>query len=383
MTSTELDITIDARSAVPLYEQICQQIRQKIESKQLAPGMALPTNHELCARLRINYKTAQQAMATLAQEGYVTRQARRGTVVKGIPRRVVGIYAHFDLLREDGKHEYYRLITGHLIRLLESHGRIHRLYLGSATPQAPNAASEDLLRHLTGGTLCGVLLVNAPPQLEKLIQQSRSLRVPVIALSAGCAAAEYSAQSDLVGMVRVVAAHLHAQGCRRVGVIFNRDSAAFRQAGMGPDQIAQILQENNLSSQASWIVGRPETEQGGYDAAASLHLKELDGLIVEDDVMALGVDRRLSELGIDVPGDLMVATYWNHGSRLRLTLPFERFELDVAEQAHVGLQLMQDAIHGRRIAQPHVKILPTLSGARIPGKIVSEDLSRPKISSDR
>src|SRR5688572_9591849 len=110
-TQTELNITIDQASAIPLYGQICEQIRRKVETRQLVPGTLLPTSHELCARLKVNYKTAHQAMATLAKEGYVTRQARRGTVVKGIPRRgVVGIYSFPDYFSEDKKHEYYRLI---------------------------------------------------------------------------------------------------------------------------------------------------------------------------------------------------------------------------------------------------------------------------------
>jgi hypothetical protein len=40
-------------------------------------------------------------------------------------------------------------------------------------------------------------------------------------------------------------------------------------------------------------------------------------------------------------------------------LPFERFELDVEKQAGLSLQLMQDAVSGQRLAEPHVKIIPT------------------------
>ncbi len=362
MDEAGLNITLDQRSAVPLYEQICQQIRQKIESRQLQPGAPLPTNHEFCAQLQVSYTTAQQAMATLAKEGYVTRQARRGTVVKGIPRRgVVGIYSWIELLRQHSKHEYYRLITEHLSRQLEAHGRVYRMYLGSSSPQTPNTAGEDLLRHLSGGTLCGALLVTPPPQLEEINRLSHLSHVPVVSLFGRDAdKVDYSVRVDLAGFVRAAATYLRQQGCRRVGIVFNSSSFSLGEPGV----VARILEECGCPAHPSWVVGRVETEEGGYEAASVVPFSELDSLIVEDDLMALGVDKRLREMHISIPGDLKVVTFWNRGSRLRLTLPFERFETDVEEQARVSLQMVQDAIKGQRIAEPHVKIVPVLDTGR-------------------
>jgi DNA-binding LacI/PurR family transcriptional regulator len=268
----------------------------------------------------------------------------------------VALYSFPDHFSEDGKHEYYRLIMGHLSRLLESHGRVHRQYLGSNTPATPNVACEDLLRHLAGRTLSGMLLVTRPQYLDEMMQHSRAHRIPVVALWGGCDRdVDYSVQVDYHGYVRAAAQHLKRQGCRRVGVVYNHSSAAFREEGV----VARILKQAGLASSPSWIVGNPETEEGGYEAATRLSRAKLDGWIIEDDEMASGADRRLSEIGIRVPDDLRVTTFWNRGSRLRLTLPFERFELDVEKQAGLSLQLMQDAVSGQRLAEPHVKIIPT------------------------
>ncbi len=361
MAENELDIVVQQDSTVPLYEQICEQIRQKIESRQLPPGAQLPTSHELCARLQINYKTAHQAMATLAKEGYVTRQARRGTVVKGIPRRgVVAIYSFPDYFSLDGKHEYYRLIMGHLGRLLENHGRVHRQYLGSDTPETPNLACDDLLKHLVGGMLCGVLLVKPPQNMEELVAQGRALHVPVVALLHSGLTVDYSVSVDFLGFVRSAAQHLYQQGSRRIGVIFNSPSYAFRDLGL----VAESFEQSGCTAKSSWMIGHAGTEEGGYEAAVNMPLAELDGLIIKDDVMALGVERRLRELNVNVPRDLKVATFWNRGSRLSLTLPFERFEMDVERLASLGLQLMQDVASGQRITEPHLKISPIHQSSR-------------------
>lgn len=363
MGQDDLDIRLDQRSAVPLYEQICQQIRQKIENRQLQPGAALPTNHQLRQRLQVNYKTAQQAMATLAREGYVTRQARRGTVVRGIPKRgVVGIYVNLNLMSRDGANEYYRSITGHLGQLLDQHARVHRMYLGGLMP-GRNTACDDLLLHITGGTLCGVLLVNMPIENdEQIIENGRRMRIPVLTLSGG-SKADYSVRIDHVGFLRRAAEFLQKQGRRRIGLVYNRWSMTFHEEGID----AHALQRMIGAEKQSWVVGFTANEDGGYQAAGKLPLAELDGLIVEDDVMAVGVDRRLRESKVKVPDDLRVATIWNHGSHLKLALPVERFENEPALQARLSLELMQNVINGQRVAEPHMKLTPIQRTPERPG----------------
>jgi hypothetical protein len=50
---------------------------------------------------------------------------------------------------------------------------------------------------------------------------------------------------------------------------------------------------------------------------------------------------------------------------MRLSLPFERFEFDVAEQARLAMNLLRNAINGRRIGQPHVRVAPVKGGGRV------------------
>lgn len=371
MAVAELDITIDQQSGVPLYEQVCQYFRQKIESKALPVGAQLPTSHELGAQLQVSYKTAHLAMATLAKEGYVTRAARRGTVVKGIPRRgVVGIYCYIDLLRLGGDHESYRLTASHLSSRLEHLGRVHRMYLGSETPDASNTAGEDLLRHLSSGALAGVMLVNTPhKQLEQLVQIGRTMRIPVVALS-GYGDVEYSVRIDFPGYVRAASEYLRRRGCKNIGVIYNSSSRSFH----NPAVIPNILRDSGFEPDSTRIIGRVETVRGGYDAASQMPWSEIDGLVVQDDVMATGVDRRLCELDICVPRDLLATTFWIRGSHARLTLPFECFEADPWRQVQLALKLMQDAINGRRVLHPHIKLGPTMDPACALGRrVVRED----------
>ena len=74
--------------------------------------------------------------------------------------------------------------------------------------------------------------------------------------------------------------------------------------------------------------------------------------------MALGVERRLREMKVAVPEQLKVTTFWNQGSRMRLRLPFERFQVDITRHAQLGFQLLQEAINGQRIVEPHILLAP-------------------------
>lgn len=355
MSQPALNITIDQRSAVPLYEQICQQIREQIEAGQLPVGASLPTNHELCDQLQIAYKTAQRAMSNLAREGYVTRQARRGTVVKGVPRRgLVAIYSWMQLFSPDSKHEYYRLLIGHLSSLLEKHGQDYRTYLGSETNAAANTASDDLLQHIASGAVTAALLVNHFPQPALLANQAKAMHCPIVSLidktHATC-----SVLVDTPAYVKAAAAHLHKQGRQRTGIIYNRAGRLLHQTG---SSLNQLLTDAGCTTKPTWLAGNMDTEQGGYDAARSLPLDELDSLIITDDIMALGVSRHLREANAKAPHDLQVTTLWQKHSRLKLELPFTRFEVDVQEQAQLALQLLQAAVAGQRIKSPHITVVP-------------------------
>src|SRR5471032_1053339 len=67
---------LDARSGVPTYLQLVQQVRQSVRLGILRPGDQLPTVMEVVSRLTINPNTVLKAYRELDHEGLV--EARRG-----------------------------------------------------------------------------------------------------------------------------------------------------------------------------------------------------------------------------------------------------------------------------------------------------------------
>lgn len=67
--------------AEPMYHQIAQKLRVKIENGELGPGAQLPTELELREEYRASRNTIRDAVKVLIREGLVTTQPGRGTFV--------------------------------------------------------------------------------------------------------------------------------------------------------------------------------------------------------------------------------------------------------------------------------------------------------------
>lgn len=75
-------IEVDPTDSVPLYLQICRQLRRLIMIGALKPGDRIPAVRELAARARVNRNTAARAIQLLEQQGVVRTETGRGTFVE-------------------------------------------------------------------------------------------------------------------------------------------------------------------------------------------------------------------------------------------------------------------------------------------------------------
>ena len=76
-----MDIIISNSSNTPIYEQIKEQIKNKIVSNELKTGELLPSIRNLAKDLRISVITTKNAYDELEKEGYVETIPGKGTYV--------------------------------------------------------------------------------------------------------------------------------------------------------------------------------------------------------------------------------------------------------------------------------------------------------------
>ncbi len=87
-----MNIFIDNKSGIPIYEQIYKQIKAQIISGALAEDDPLPSIRNLAKDLRISVITTKRAYDELEQEGFIYTIAAKGCFVA--PKNV-------ELLREE------------------------------------------------------------------------------------------------------------------------------------------------------------------------------------------------------------------------------------------------------------------------------------------
>jgi len=74
--------TLDPRSQIPMYEQLCQLLRREIQTHVLAPGKRLPSKRVLAAHLGVSTITVENAYSQLVAEGQIETLPRRGYFVR-------------------------------------------------------------------------------------------------------------------------------------------------------------------------------------------------------------------------------------------------------------------------------------------------------------
>lgn len=72
---------LDKKGPLPLYYQIKELLKAKIESGEFQPHERLPSENELEQLFRVSRMTARRALSELENEGYVYREQGRGTFV--------------------------------------------------------------------------------------------------------------------------------------------------------------------------------------------------------------------------------------------------------------------------------------------------------------
>jgi DNA-binding transcriptional regulator YhcF (GntR family) len=74
-------LTLDWATGEPVYEQIADQIRDRIAAGDLPPGHALPPVRTLASDLGVNLNTVARAYRQLEEQGFVLIRDRAGAEV--------------------------------------------------------------------------------------------------------------------------------------------------------------------------------------------------------------------------------------------------------------------------------------------------------------
>ncbi len=74
-------LSVDPSRALPVYEQVREQIRRMVAAGTLTPGTRLPTIRQLAADLGLAKGTIERAYELLEGDAVIARHGRNGTYV--------------------------------------------------------------------------------------------------------------------------------------------------------------------------------------------------------------------------------------------------------------------------------------------------------------
>ena len=76
-----IELRVDPRNGLPVYQQIVQQVKHALRLGLLVPGDRMPTVRELVATLAINPNTVMKAYRELEHAGLIGGRVGQGTFV--------------------------------------------------------------------------------------------------------------------------------------------------------------------------------------------------------------------------------------------------------------------------------------------------------------
>lgn len=94
-----MNIVISIVSETPIYEQIKNQIREKVLSGELAPGTMLPSIRSMARELKVGVITTKRAYEDLCEEGVLISQPGKGVFVAKLDYDSVR-NKHMELIKE-------------------------------------------------------------------------------------------------------------------------------------------------------------------------------------------------------------------------------------------------------------------------------------------
>ncbi|KAA9029976.1 GntR family transcriptional regulator [Niallia endozanthoxylica] len=156
---------IEKNSPIPIYYQLAELIQEEIESGNLQPGDALPSEREFAEKYQISRMTVRQALNLLENNGKLYRIQGKGTFVseQKIEKHLLGLTSFTEDMTARGLKPSSRLLqfeiipaTLHIanqlyIKEYDPVYEIKRIRLADDVPMAleTNYISANLLKGLT------------------------------------------------------------------------------------------------------------------------------------------------------------------------------------------------------------------------------------------
>ncbi len=348
---------ISLNSHLPKYEQLKQILRQKIKNKEYKLGEAIPSERQMPALFNVSKHTVLRAITDLVQDGLLYREHGRGTFVKkangnatnGHDARVISFIVH-------NISDYF---ISEICRGIEDTAKQKGYRVMVFNSDCSPGKEAENIRMLEETNASGAVIYPFPGQenteeIFKLKQDNYPFVLVDIFLKD--IKTDYVVVDNAKGGFLAVK-HLTDLGHKRIGFIgFIESSTGFDRFEGYRNALgkAWIPYDENLvidipHSVVLETMGREEEAGRHGEIDRLLNLKNRPtAVFCGNDYIAIGVIKRVLELGLRVPEDLAVVGFDNLPISSLTAVPLTSVAQPKFEIGKAAGEILIDQIEGKQ-----------------------------------
>lgn len=303
-------------------QSIVSHIRQQIVKGALAPGIQLPTRHELENQYQVSRDTVQRALDQLVEDEFVYTKGRRGTYVSQHPPHLS---------------RYALVFQGQAGRSTTNWSQFEETLLYAAThrPPAPDQTIQiyhnisstrntpeyrQLERDILNHRLAGLIFAFDPiafrqtplidmPQVSRVAIVSEPLEMPTV-------------NFNMFSFIDRALDFIVAKGRRRVAVMSHLVSGDRDNRHLAEGIVARGLVHQPYWMQTANVKTAESANECVHLLMHSGQAERPDAIIIDNDNLLEPAIRGLIAAGVTVPHDVELVTHANYPLQSTASLPF-------------------------------------------------------------
>ena len=292
------------------YAELADWLRKNIRSNHFKSGDRLMSEHSLCKEFGVSRHTVRAAIATLEEEGLLSRKQGSGTYInsKQDDKKNIGV-----LLTHSSAYTFPNIVSG-IEKVLAEKG--HYIILGLTHNKVD--IEHNRLLSMLDADIDGLIVEAVRPALANPSLNSYSefyrRKIPVIFINAfhpklDC---NYIENGDIEG-AEIATGHLIKNGHRKIGGMFNRSSIQGERRYEG---YINALHKEGIAIDESRVIWYTDDSYSLIFSDEGLtQLSETfakcTAVLCYSDLIASRLVRSAAKLGLSIPDDLSIASFDN------------------------------------------------------------------------
>jgi DNA-binding LacI/PurR family transcriptional regulator len=355
-------------------EAVCAQVRAL--AHQLGPGAKLPTVAQLCATTGVSLTTMSSALDELEAHEVIARKHGVGIFVAATLRKTICLICDPSYFGQAGQSPFWDLLITNVQKRVAKRAEAFEFHFSQPRGVGLN---ESLQHEIRSGRIQGILAVGLDRPVVEWIEEQG---VPVVVYAAwGQCMVGNNAEHGIQLGIRALA----LRGCSRIEMWEGLNDVPSRRTSPRTRVFQKTLQHLKLAHAASQIRYCTQTDgidwsnttlpEQGYHLAQHTFSQPReqwpDGIIINNDMLTVGVLRGLQNLSVRVGEDVQIATHANRGSPALVGYEYKLvlLEFDPGELTAAMFSILEELMAGHqptnKIVRIEAKLLePALTIAR-------------------